>query len=131
MELFENVIAMWNGGLDFIYNVSNWLNCPSPCPNTLTKQIFLYWVYRAFQVALVTKKKKKTTHTQKTCQCRRHKRCGFDPWVKKFPWKRARNPLQYSCLRNPMERGAWRPTAHRVTQSWTRLKWLSMHAHTM
>ena len=65
MELFENVIAMWNGGLDFIYNVSNWLKCPSPCPNTLTKQIFLYWVYRAFQVALVTKKKKKKTHTQK------------------------------------------------------------------
>ena len=23
-----------------------------------------------------------------TCQCRRHKRCGFDPWVKKIPWRR-------------------------------------------
>ena len=24
-----------------------------------------------------------------TCQCRRHKRCGFDPWVRKIPWRRA------------------------------------------
>ena len=23
------------------------------------------------------------------CQCRRHKRCGFDPWVRKIPWQRA------------------------------------------
>ena len=32
------------------------------------------------------------------------------------------NPLQYSCLGNPMERGAWQATVHRVAQSWTRLK---------
>ena len=38
------------------------------------------------------------------------------------------NPLQYSCLENPMDRGAWRPTAHRITKSLTRLKWLSTHA---
>ena len=35
------------------------------------------------------------------------------------------NPLQYSCLENPMDRGAWWPTAHRVTKSRTRLKQLS------
>ena len=32
------------------------------------------------------------------------------------------NPLQYSCLGNPMDRGAWQATVHRVTKSWTRLK---------
>ena len=26
------------------------------------------------------------------CQCRRCKRCGFDPWVKKIPWRRAWQP---------------------------------------
>ena len=26
------------------------------------------------------------------CQCRRHKRCGFDPWVGKIPWRMARQP---------------------------------------
>ena len=29
------------------------------------------------------------------------------------------NPLQYSCLGNPMDRGAWRATVHEVTNSWT------------
>ena len=29
------------------------------------------------------------------------------------------NPLQYSCLENPMDRGAWRATVHRITKSWT------------
>ena len=28
------------------------------------------------------------------------------------------NPLQYSCLENPMDRGAWRATVHGVTNSW-------------
>ena len=31
------------------------------------------------------------------------------------------SPLQYSCLENPMDRGAWRATVHRVAESWTRL----------
>ena len=37
------------------------------------------------------------------------------------------SPLQYSCLENPMDRGAWQATVHGVTQSWTRLKRLSTH----
>ena len=31
------------------------------------------------------------------------------------------NPLQYSCLGNPIDRGAWRVAAHEVAESWTRL----------
>ena len=38
------------------------------------------------------------------------------------------NPLQYSCLENPTDRGAWRAAVHRVTKSGTRLKWLSVLA---
>ena len=38
------------------------------------------------------------------------------------------NPLQYSCLENPMDRGAWWAAVHGVAQSWTQLKRLSMHA---
>ena len=37
------------------------------------------------------------------------------------------NPLQYSYLGNPMDRGGWQATAHRVTQSQTRLKQLSLN----
>ena len=45
---------------------------------------------------------------------------GFDAWVGKIPWEY--NRLQYSCLENPMNRGAWRATVHGITKSWTRLK---------
>ena len=38
------------------------------------------------------------------------------------------NPLQDSCLENPVDRGTWQATVHRVTNSWTGLKQLSMHA---
>ena len=38
------------------------------------------------------------------------------------------NPLQYSCLENPMDRGAWWAAVHRVAQSGTWLKQLNMHA---
>ena len=31
------------------------------------------------------------------------------------------NPLQYSCLGNPMDRGAWQATVHGVAKSWTQL----------
>ena len=37
------------------------------------------------------------------------------------------NPLQYSCLENPMDGGAWRATVHKVTKRWTRLKQFSTH----
>ena len=37
------------------------------------------------------------------------------------------NPLQYSCLENPMDRRTWRAAVHRVTESQTRLKRLSTH----
>ena len=42
---------------------------------------------------------------ESACQWRR---CGFNSWVRKISWRRKCNPLQYSCLENPMDRGAWR-----------------------
>ena len=35
------------------------------------------------------------------------------------------NPLQYSCIENPMDRGAWQATVRRVTKSWIQIKQLS------
>ena len=37
------------------------------------------------------------------------------------------NSLQYSCLKNPMDRGAWRATVHGVAKNQTRLKPLNTH----
>ena len=41
-----------------------------------------------------------------------------------------RGMTTHSCLESPMDWGAWWATLHRVTRSWTRLKWLSLHALT-
>ena len=60
-------------------------------------------------------------------QWRRHKRCGINPWVRKIPWRRTCNPLQYSCLENSMDRGPWWATVHRIAKNRTRLKQLSLH----
>ena len=38
------------------------------------------------------------------------------------PGRRLCNLLQYSCLENPMDRGAWRATVHGVSKSWTLLR---------
>ena len=44
-------------------------------------------------------------------------RDSCNPWVRKTPWRRASNPLQYSCLENVMDRGAWWATVHGFAES--------------
>ena len=40
------------------------------------------------------------------------------PVLGRSPGEGNGNPLQYSCLENPMHRGVWWATVHRITQSW-------------
>ena len=64
------------------------------------------------------------THSVKIhLQGRRH---GFEPWVRKTPWRGHGNPLQYSCLKNLMDRGVWQATVHGITKSWTH--WETKHS---
>ena len=42
---------------------------------------------------------------------------GSIPGLGRSPGRRDDTPLQYSCLENPMDTGAWRATVHRVTES--------------
>ena len=44
---------------------------------------------------------------------------GLIPGLGRSPGEGHGNPLQYSCLKNLMDRGAWRVTVHSVTKSWT------------
>ena len=46
---------------------------------------------------------------------------GLIPGLGRSPREGNGNPLQYSGLGNPMDRGAWRATVHGVPKSWTRL----------
>ena len=41
---------------------------------------------------------------------------GFDPWVGKIPGQGNGNPLQYSCLKNSIDRGVWWATIYGVTE---------------
>ena len=52
----------------------------------------------------------------------------FIPGSARSPGKGNGNPLQYSCLENPMGRGAWQAVVPRVAKSWTEMKWLNSHA---
>ena len=62
----------------------------------------------------------------------RKKQCpSIKEWIKRYgtcikwsitsPGGGNGNPLQYSCLENPTDRGAWRATVHRVTEGRTQL----------
>ena len=39
---------------------------------------------------------------------------GLIAWLGRFPGEGNGNPLQYSCLGNPMDRGAWQATVHGI-----------------
>ena len=60
-----------------------------------------------------------TSGKEPICQCRRVRDAGSG----RSPGGGHGNPPQYSCLKNPMDRGAWR--AMGLQKSWTWLKWLS------
>ena len=54
----------------------------------------------------------------------------FDPWVGKILWRRSSgggndNPFQYSCLENPLDRGAWWAIVHGVTEELDRTQRLN------
>ena len=78
-----------------------------------------YSPIRAFQVALVLK--------NLSVSARDTRDTGSIPGSGRSSGGGHGNPLQYSCLENPIDRGAWRTTVHRLTKSRTRLKWLSTH----
>ena len=64
---------------------------------------------RAFQVVLVVK--------NLPANARDIRDTSFIPGLGRCPGGGHGSPLQYSCLENPMDRGGWQATAHRVTQS--------------
>ena len=53
---------------------------------------------------------------ESVCQYRGHR---SNPWVRKISWKKNGNSPQYSCLGNPMDRGAWLVIVHGVPKSQT------------
>ena len=71
-------------------------------------------IYMAFQVVLVVKNLLASAGDMKVA--------GSIPVSERSPGGGRGNPLQYSCLKNAMDRGAWQATVHGVAKSWT---WLT------
>ena len=77
------------------------------------------WIWEGFRVALVVKNPPANAGDI---------RDGSVSELGRSPGGGHDNPLQFSCLEDLMDRGAWQATVHSVTQSWTWLKRFSMHA---
>ena len=82
-----------------------------------TGPVFLVW---ASQAALVVKNPPANAGDIRDM--------GSIPGLGRSPGGEHGNPLQYSCLENPMRSGAWQTTVHGVTKGWTLLK--RQHART-
>ena len=107
--------------LDFLpiqVNTEHWVEFPVLCSRFT---LVIYFIHRSVYM---------WPGKEFTYQCRRPKRCRFNPQVGKIPWRRkwgnsifSRQEYwsEYSCLENPMDKGAWRGTVQGVTKSWTRL----------
>ena len=76
---------------------------------------------RASQVALVVKNLPASAGDGRNM--------GSIPGSGRSPGEGNGDPLQYSCLENSKDRGAWQATVHRVAKSQTRLKQLNLAQH--
>ena len=68
-------------------------------------------MYKGFSVAQLVKNSPARQETD--CNARDQ---GLTPGLGRSPGEGNGNPLQYSCMRNPMDRGAWRTTVHEVAR---------------
>ena len=73
-----------------------------------------------------SEKKKKKPGASRVAQRLKRLPAVWETWVQSLGWEDAPgegngNPLQYSCLENPMDGGAWRATVHGVKKSRTQL----------
>ena len=99
--------------------------------SAILKKCYFWWVmWNCISRLLFTDERVGRSYIWKqmpwvACQCRCKRTRIRSPSGEDPPGGGHGNPLQYSCLENPMDRGAWRATGHGVKKSWTRLKWLS------
>ena len=74
-----------------------------------------------------------TSGKEPACQCRKYKRCKFDPWVRKISWSRSWQPILVFLpgeSHGQRHQASGPHTVHGVSKSHTRLKRLSTHACT-
>ena len=81
---------------DFLKSLITWV-CNSKIALFFHHQNCSFYYFKYFPGGTVV--------NESTCQCRRPRRCGFDPWVRKIPGVENGNLFQYSCWDNPVDNG--------------------------
>ena len=69
-----------------------------------------------------------------TCQCRRHKRCRYDPWVRKIPWRREWLPISVFLPRESHGQRSlpgYSPQVHKESDTTEAIQYAHMLPHTM
>ena len=111
------------------------LSDPMDCslPDSSAQGIFqarvLEWVAIAFSIFAhyVDPFQSGPRGKEPACQCRSRRDAGSIPRSRRSSGGGHGNPIEYSCLENPMNRGAWLATVHKVTQGQTWLKQFCTH----
>ena len=95
--------------------LNEWSLCPKPSPNgpddAATQK------FRGMHSSCENSGFPGGARAKGVCQCRRLRDAGSISGLGRSPGGGHGNPLQYSCLKNPMDRGAWRATVHRVAKN--------------
>ena len=104
-------------------STSNSLNTLFPLPLAISfpSHCLSYSSFRCKQLFLRAELQLSRWHSGKesTYQCRRHKRCRFDPWVGKITWSRKWQPTPVLLPGESLFRRAWWVIVHGVSKSWT------------
>ena len=92
--------------------MNNWNLFPSVSGlfNVCVWLVAVFWLDLSLSLQLVSFQQNRASGKEPTCQCRNYKRHGFDPWVRKIPWKRAWQPTPVF-----LPGGAWRAPVLRLT----------------
>ena len=118
--ILKNVVLAQQVGTVQINTATYWLCRLYPAVYVSFLILPFHWYINVREMTIITTFSCGASGKEPACQCRKHK----ERWVPYLGWEDALEEgmvihSSILCLENPMDRGAWQATVHRVTQSWT------------